>query len=97
MALRRELLGASLLKVGTCKFILYFDCSKECMTERLLERAKSSGRVDDNETTIKKRLETFQGRTLPVIDVYEKAGKVRKVCDSGNIFTFVIYKLSKYI
>ena len=49
------------------------------MTDRLLGRAKSSGRVDDNETTIKKRLKTFEDQTLPVLDVYEKVGKVRKV------------------
>ena len=65
--------------MGTCKFILYFDCSNECMVERLLGRAKSSGRVDDNEETIKKRLKTFEDQTLPVLDVYEKVGKVRKV------------------
>ena len=49
------------------------------MRERLLERAKSSGRVDDNEETIKKRLKTFEDQTLPVLDVYEKVGKVQKV------------------
>eukprot|EP00794_Sanderia_malayensis_P016052 gene16052-17674_t len=66
-------------EVGICKFILYFDCSNECMVERLLGRAKTSGRVDDNEETIKKRLNTFEAQTLPVIDVYEKQGKVRKI------------------
>ncbi len=49
------------------------------MVERLLGRAKTSGRVDDNEETIKKRLKTFEEQTLPVLDVYEKQGKVRKV------------------
>ena len=49
------------------------------MTERLLGRAKSSGRVDDNESTIKKRLKTFEEQTLPVLDVYDKQGKLRKV------------------
>jgi len=66
-------------EVGTCKFILYFDCSNQCMVERLLGRAKTSGRVDDNEVTIKKRLKTFEDQTLPVLDVYDKQGKIRKV------------------
>jgi adenylate kinase family enzyme len=37
------------------------------MTARLLSRGKSSGRVDDNQETIKKRLQTFHKLSLPVI------------------------------
>ncbi|XP_065068415.1 adenylate kinase isoenzyme 5-like [Rhopilema esculentum] len=66
-------------EVGTCNFILYFDCSNECMTERLLGRAKTSGRVDDNEETIKKRLKTFEEQTLPVLDVYGGQNKVQRI------------------
>ena len=44
-----------------------------------MKRGESSGRVDDNEETIKKRLETFHDITKPVIDYYEKQGKVRRV------------------
>lgn len=40
-------------------FLLFFECSFECMEKRLLERAKTSGRSDDNPETIKKRFETF--------------------------------------
>lgn len=49
------------------------------MTARLLKRAESSGRVDDNEETIKKRLETFFEQTLPVVEHYEEKGKMHKV------------------
>jgi len=85
-------------EVGTCKFILYFHCSSGCMRERLLERAKSSGRVDDNEETIKKRLKTFEDQTLPVLDVYEKVGKVQKInAERGidEIFTDVCVALDQ--
>ena len=51
--------------------ILYFDVSDACMTERLLNRAKTSGRADDNEETIKKRLATFHKHSEPVIDAYK--------------------------
>ena len=37
------------------------------MTERLLQRGKSSGRVDDNVETIKKRLDTFHKHSEPVV------------------------------
>jgi adenylate kinase len=53
------------------------------MTERLLERGKTSGRVDDNEETIKKRLDTFHNQTKPLIDHYKD--KVNTV--SSIIFT----------
>ena len=47
------------------------------MVERLLNRAKTSGRVDDNEETIKKRLKTFEKQTLPVLEVFND--RVKKV------------------
>ena len=62
-----------------CTKILYFDVSDACMTERLLNRAKTSGRADDNEETIKKRLATFHKHSEPVIDAYKsKCSAVRR-------------------
>jgi len=49
------------------------------MKKRLLKRAETSGRVDDNEETIKKRLKTFHNLTQPVIDHYSTQSKVCKV------------------
>lgn len=59
--------------------MLYFECSPETMKKRLLARAETSGRVDDNEETIMKRLETFENQTKPVIEYYESQNKVKKV------------------
>jgi adenylate kinase len=36
--------------------VIYFNTSEEICTARCLERAKTSGRVDDTEEIIKKRL-----------------------------------------
>ncbi len=55
--------------------VLYFEVSDETMTKRLLKRGETSGRVDDNEETIKKRLATFHNLTRPVIEHYGKQGK----------------------
>ena len=41
------------------------------MEARLLERAKTSGRSDDNIETIKKRFRTFVDQTVPVCSLYE--------------------------
>lgn len=37
------------------------------MMERLINRGKSSGRVDDNPETIKKRLQVFHANTDPIL------------------------------
>lgn len=59
--------------------VIYFHVSDETMKKRLLKRAETSGRVDDNEETIVKRLKTFHDLTQPVIDHYDKQHKVFKV------------------
>jgi len=56
--------------IAPCSLILYFEVPDQVMIERLLNRAKSSGRVDDNEETIKKRLETFHKVSKPVMEKY---------------------------
>ena len=55
-----------------------FQCDDSVLIERLLKRAETSGRADDNEETIKKRLALFHDKTMPVIDYYDK--KVKLVC-----------------
>jgi adenylate kinase family enzyme len=58
---------------------LYVNASDETMTKRLLHRGQTSGRVDDNEETIKKRLKTFHNQTIPVLDLYERQNKLAEV------------------
>lgn len=61
------------------KFTLFFDCPEEVMEERLLNRGKTSGRADDNLESIKKRFKTFVDTSMPVVDMFEKEGRVVKV------------------
>lgn len=49
------------------------------MQERLLNRGKTSGRADDNAESIKKRFKTFLETSMPVVDHFEKQGKVEKI------------------
>jgi UMP-CMP kinase len=49
------------------------------MLKRLLKRGETSGRVDDNIESIKKRFETFRETSYPVVEYFDKIGKVRKV------------------
>ena len=73
-----------------CTQILYFDVSDATMTERLLNRGKSSGRADDNEETIKKRLNTFHQHSKPVIDAY--ASKCKSVRIEARLFVKYLLK-----
>jgi len=66
-------------KIGECTFVLWIDASQETMMKRLLHRAQTSGRDDDNEETIKNRLDTFVRATEPVIEYYKKKNKVKQV------------------
>lgn len=65
--------------VCAAEFVLFYDCPEAVMEERLLERGKTSGRADDNEESIRKRFRTFVETSMPVVDYYEKQGRVVKI------------------
>ena len=52
---------------------------------RLINRGKESGRSDDNEETIKKRLNVYHTQTSPLIDWYEKEGIHHHVEGLGTV------------
>jgi adenylate kinase family enzyme len=59
-----------LVQVRPCNHCLVFDIEEDVAVGRLLERGKNSGRVDDNEETIRKRFQVFRcgagGGTRPL-------------------------------
>ncbi|UPK90246.1 hypothetical protein LCI18_001181 [Fusarium solani-melongenae] len=65
--------------VCPAKLVLFFDCPEDVMEKRLLERGKTSGRSDDNAESIRKRFRTFIETSMPVVDHFEKEGKVVKL------------------
>ena len=67
------------MQVCPCSRVLVFHCSDDTMTARLKQRGLSSGRADDNEETIRKRLETFHQQTMPVISHYQQKDRVWEV------------------
>ena len=74
------------------KFTLFLDCPEEVMQERLINRGKTSGRADDNAESIKKRFKTFVETSMPVVDYFEKQGKVVKIPATGTpdeVYTMV--------
>ena len=50
------------------------DVPEDELMKRLIKRGQESGRSDDNEETIKKRLTVYHNQTSPLIEWYEKEG-----------------------
>ena len=66
-------------EVAPVDSVLFFDVSYATMRQRLLKRGETSGRADDNEETIEKRLLTFQNVTIPVISHYKLMNKMYRI------------------
>lgn len=58
---------------------------EEELMARLIKRGKESGRADDNEETIKKRLDVYNTQTAPLIHWYESEGKHCRIEGYGNL------------
>jgi len=56
----------------------------ELMT-RLIKRGQESGRADDNEETIKKRLDVYHNQTAPLIDWYKQEGIHNHINGLGSL------------
>lgn len=55
------------------------------LIDRLIKRGKESGRVDDNEATIRKRIVEYKEKTMPVANYYKQQNKLREVEGVGSI------------
>ena len=54
--------------------MLELDVPEDELMTRLIKRGQESGRADDNEETIKKRLVVYHSQTQPLIEWYKKEG-----------------------
>lgn len=54
--------------------MIELDVPEDELMARLIKRGQESGRSDDNEETIKKRLDVYHSQTSPLIEWYEKEG-----------------------
>lgn len=65
--------------------VLCLDVEENELIERLLNRGKLEGRADDNRETIESRLNVYQNQTQPLIEFYNKQGKMSVIEGSGDI------------
>jgi len=61
------------------EYVIYLNCSEDTMIDRVLKRGKTSGRMDDNEESVVKRIKVFNEQSLPVIKYYEKLNFVKQI------------------
>ena len=82
----RKMDQAAFFESSVChsKCTVFLDCPEDVMKERLLNRGKTSGRSDDNVESIQKRFKTFVETSMPVVDYFEKEGRVVKVRAVGS-------------
>ena len=59
--------------------VLWFDADEATMTDRILKRAATSGRNDDNIETLKKRFANFRDEQMPIINKFVDQGKCIKI------------------
>jgi len=62
--------------VTTVCGILFYDAKEDELEKRLLARGETSGRVDDNLESIRKRFRTYMDETMPIIEKFKAEGKV---------------------
>ncbi len=66
--------------------MLALEVSEEELMKRLLNRGKTSGRVDDqNEEKIKNRINVYNKETTPVANYYAAQGKLNSIKGVGSI------------
>ncbi len=82
------------------QLLLSLQVPEDELTRRLLGRAAASGRSDDTEEVIVKRLKEYHAKTAAVESYYETFGKVERIKGDGNIdetFRLLSREIDKYL
>ena len=81
-----EALKAMLAERGdTVSAMLELDVPEDELMKRLLLRGQQSGRADDNEATIRKRLVVYHEQTQPLIEWYKQEGLHHHIDGLGDL------------
>ena len=63
---------------------LHLDAQRDELLKRLLKRAETENRKDDNAETISARLQVFDSQTAPVLDYYREQGILQRIDGMGS-------------
>ena len=67
------------------KAAILLDVSHSVLLNRLAERAKKEGRVDDTPEVIANRLKIYHDQTEPVVGYYQQRGLLSKIAGEGSM------------
>ncbi len=65
--------------------VVGLEVPEEELIDRLVKRGQMSGRSDDNEETIKKRLAVYHNQTSPLQEFYKEKGLYKAIKGTGTI------------
>jgi adenylate kinase len=80
--------------------VLSLDVSEAELTKRLLGRGQTSGRSDDNEEVIAKRIKEYKAKTEPVAAYYDGYGKLELIPGNHSIdetYKLIAKNINKYL
>ncbi len=84
-AVQAEALDALLQELGTAiTAVVLLEVDADELVARLLGRAAEQDRTDDNEATIRTRMQVYTEQTAPLLEYYEARGKLRRVAGTGS-------------
>ena len=65
--------------------VLLIDAPRDELVRRILHRSRAEGRADDTPEVIARRFDVYAEQTQPVIERYERLGRVRRVNGLGAV------------
>ena len=98
--IQAQLLDDHLASMGLkLDMVLELAVVEDVLIDRLLKRAVSEGRMDDNRETIHERMRVYNTQTAPLVDYYAKQGKLAVIDgmqDTESVFRQIqdcVYKV----
>lgn len=80
------ILEGLMIKLNTSlSCLISLEVPEEVSVQRLLNRAKISGRSDDNEIVIRNRLKEYREKTMPVLNFYKEKGICHEIDGTQSI------------
>jgi adenylate kinase len=81
-----EALDELLNELGTpITTALLLEVDTDELVTRLVKRAEEQGRTDDDEATVRTRMQVYNEQTAPLVAYYDARGKLRRIDGVGSV------------
>ncbi|KAM3716317.1 Adenylate kinase isoenzyme [Dirofilaria immitis] len=72
-------------EVHSPDLVIYFEADQKTLYDRCVNRQKIRGQFDGSSEIIQKRLKTYEIASTPVVDYYDRKGKLVKIVSKGTV------------